>query len=146
MKHTVIAISGGSSIGKSTAVNAVIDVLPSHFPGAIVEFLITGGDNRVIVTIGDIKIGIESQGDPGSRLPESLKIFLARGCQIIICATRTSGGTVNAVQALQDNHQFDVIWTKHYSSKEKHAATPIINQFFAEHMAHLVRQLINGVI
>jgi hypothetical protein len=54
-----------------------------------------------------LKIGIESQN---SRLvKESLDLFVKVGCDVIICATRTSGATKNGVAALQ-SHGFDVHW------------------------------------
>jgi len=42
-------------------------------------------------------VGIESQGDPNSRLQQSLQDFYNAGCDIIICATRTAGMTVRWV-------------------------------------------------
>ena len=58
-------------------------------------------DIRVVLTINGIKIGIESQGDPGGRLIESLDLFVKLKCQLIICATRTRGKKVTAVKDLE---------------------------------------------
>ena len=61
----------------------------------------TKADMRVVLTINDVKIGVESQEDP----KESLDLFVRIGCDVIICATRTRGAAVDAVNALQG---FDV--------------------------------------
>jgi len=74
-------------------------MLTSKRPDATIEHnYTTKSDVRVVLTINGLKIGIES----GSRLvKESLNLFVTMGCEVIICATRTSGATVDAVNALQ---------------------------------------------
>jgi len=62
----------------------------------------------VVLTINGVKIRIESQGDPGSRLEESLLLFVKIKCTVVVCATRTRGQTVNAVEKLQPD--YEVIW------------------------------------
>ena len=70
----------------------------------------TKAEVRIVLTINGLKIGIESQGDPSGRLiRESLDLFVKTGCDLIICATRTSGATKNRVDALQ-SQGFDVHW------------------------------------
>ncbi|MDP3014280.1 MAG: hypothetical protein Q8M92_08575 [Candidatus Subteraquimicrobiales bacterium] len=56
------------------------------------------------------KIGIESQGDTSGRLKKSLPLFADVGCVVIICATRTYGQTVDAVNELQP--VYEVLWLK----------------------------------
>ena len=62
-------------------------------------------------------VGIETQGDPNSRLGESLELFKKAKCSIIICATRTRRGTVTAVENLQP--EFKVVW--HHKTSEPNA-------------------------
>jgi len=142
MKKTVIAIWGASNQGKSSSINEIVNRLPAHFPTAHIDIRIAGGDIQAIVTIGSVKIGIESAGDPGGRLPTSLALFVREGCEVIICATRTRGSTVTAVEALHPQHQFDIVWTSNYCSREK----PIVNsnRYFAEHMLFMLREVLAG--
>jgi hypothetical protein len=57
-------------------------------------------DIKIIMTgVKGKKIGIESQGDPNSRLEQSLKDFVNAGCDIIFCACRTSGMTVQWINS-----------------------------------------------
>ncbi|MFV1951811.1 MAG: hypothetical protein ACC630_07665, partial [Nitrospinota bacterium] len=65
-------------------------------------------DVRAVVTINGVKIGIESQGDPNSRLFKSLKLFAKLQCHVIVCATRTRGATVKAVESQKSD--YEVIW------------------------------------
>ena len=71
------------------------DAKPSEIPNYLGDILLT-------IKIGKIKIGIESQGDPNSRMiyDNTIKKLADKeldpelgGCQIIVCATRTEGMT-----------------------------------------------------
>jgi hypothetical protein len=104
-----IAQSGPEDAGKTTTIRMMYGILLDRHPHATVEHLLPKrqsitADLRAVVTIGKIRIGIESQGDPwklAARLIPSLKLFVSLRCEVIICATRTRGGTVKAVQSLK---------------------------------------------
>ena len=64
--------------------------------------------------IKGVFIGIESQGDPGNRLEESLQKFRNAKCRIIVCATRNRGATVSAVESLAP--EYNIIW--HHKPRE----------------------------
>ena len=124
----VIALRGTASKGKSQTISKAYRQLLEKYPDAKVENLAPswGIDIKVTLTVGATKIGIESRGDPSNRLPESLVEFVGIGCKIIICATRTSGGTVNAVDDLKTTHGYEIIWLEQkdagYSESEREAA------------------------
>lgn len=145
MKKTLIAIWGDAGQGKSSSIREIANRIPALFPGASITYLIDNRvDIKVIVIWGKIKIGIESQGDPNSRLPQSLSEFVAQGCDIIICATRTRGNTVNVVNDMNANHGYDIIWTSNLFSKEKDIN--YLNTTFANHILAIVNDIINGII
>jgi hypothetical protein len=104
-----IALKGRRSIGKSQTIRTVDELLRGKYPGATVEQeRRTKAELRVVLSIDGVKIGIESHGDPNSRLiKESLDLFVRLGCEIIICATRTKGETVTAVIELPG---YEVVW------------------------------------
>jgi hypothetical protein len=100
MKKKIIGLFGAARVGKSTTINKVYEILTLKYDyREIGQSLLKFKDIRVVIVINGIKIGIESQGDPNSRLKESLDIFVKVGCDIIVCATRTSGMTVGWVEA-----------------------------------------------
>jgi hypothetical protein len=110
MTRKVIAVYGASAVGKSTTIKKAYDLLKAKYKTAVIDEIFVGVDIKVVLTINGKKIGIESQGDPGSRLEDSLSLFVNSGCQIIICATRTRGQTVEAVEKLQP--EYEVLWLK----------------------------------
>ncbi|MDI9319952.1 MAG: hypothetical protein QM530_05685 [Phycisphaerales bacterium] len=59
-----------------------------------------------------IKIGIESQGDPNSRVFVSIPIFVNLNCDLILCATRTRGATVQIIEGLKNDFQINWIEKK----------------------------------
>ena len=147
MKKTVIAISGASNQGKSASIKEIVQRITLRFPSAFVDYKINTADVKAIIQIGHVKIGIESQGDPGSRLGASLQEFIKEGCDIIVCATRTRGETVELVNEMFAKYHYDIIWTSNYFSNEKYDPNnPIINHFFADHMIFLVQQVMNNII
>jgi hypothetical protein len=103
----IIALYGRANSGKSKTIKQVCKLLKKHNPTPQYNVLKNGVDIKIIMIIDGIKIGIESQGDPNSRLEKSLKTFCKEGCLIIVCATRTRGMTVDWVNALSD---YSVKW------------------------------------
>lgn len=81
-------------------------------------------DFRVILKCSNdhsVLVGIESKGDPDSRsqrLRKSLDIFRKCGCRVIICATRTSGMTVDWVEDMR-KHGYEINCTCMPCEEEK---------------------------
>jgi hypothetical protein len=103
MRKKVIALQGVSKMGKSEVVKKVYDLLKAGYPQGIIllekNYKV---DITAILNIKGIKIGIESQGDPYGNLEKGiLDRFVREGCNVIICATRTHGKTVDVVAKLQ---------------------------------------------
>ncbi len=94
----IFALKGRGNSGKTETVKTIFHNLQAKYPTATVNVLISNTvDINVIMDINGTKVGIESQGDPNSRLQQSLSNFVNAKCDIIICATRTSGMTVQWV-------------------------------------------------
>lgn len=103
-----IALKGKSKIGKSQTIRTVDELLRVKYPGAIVEHEYrTRVEVRVVLSINGVKIGIETIGEKIKRINESFDLFVNLGCEVIICATRTTGKTVTAVNALP---AYEVVW------------------------------------
>lgn len=105
---TLIALRGTANQGKSASIKEAYLLLKQAYPNAIVEEIWISVDITIAITINGAKVGIESQGDPNSRLFPSLKHFAKIGCNVIICATRTRGGTVDFVDTLKK--QYSIQW------------------------------------
>lgn len=101
MPH-LFALQGRGNCGKSDTLIRLFHALQTKYPSATAQAL-HGGTKDITVIMRGIKglvVGIESQGDPNSRLQQSLPAFAAAKCDIIFCACRTSGMTVSWVNAL----------------------------------------------
>ena len=95
--------------GKSSTIKNIFGLLKMAYPTTPIKHLHSpGADISLIMKINDVLIGIESQGDPNSRLAESLQRFKKEKCNIIVCTTRNWGGTVFAVESLKP--EFIIIW------------------------------------
>lgn len=110
MENIVFVLKGVANVGKSQTIKKAYELIIEKYPNTETEEVSNypNIEIRAIITINDIKIGIESQGDPNGRLINSLSLFTKKKCQIIICATRTRGATVNAVKNLQPG--YTIVW------------------------------------
>jgi len=79
----------------------LIEMIRSAYPAATFDEDRFKVDVTVIVTINGTKIGIETQGDPNSRLARSLARFIKINCTVIVCACRSYGKTVDIVRAAE---------------------------------------------
>jgi hypothetical protein len=143
MNKTIIAVYGRSGEGKSETIKNVIKIFEDRFAQAQVKYLIDQDDKLAIVTLGSIMIGIESQGDPNSRMinENTLEQLILSGCSIILCATRTEGMTVARVDELADKHDYHTLWkSSYYTSKLDYTS---INMIAAEEIVDLIQSIIS---
>jgi hypothetical protein len=104
-----IALKGRANSGKTYTISKVYELLKAKYPAFKEEDFKITVDIRVILIINGFRIGIESQGDPDSRLEKSLNLFIKKECDVIVCATRTRGQTVEAVEKLS-KFGYDFKW------------------------------------
>lgn len=107
----VFALQGPGNCGKSTTLRHLFQALQAKYPGATVQAIHNGTVDIAVIMRGvnGLTIGIESQGDPGSRLQHSLPAFAAARCDVIFCACRTSGMTVGWVNALSPPYRIHFV-------------------------------------
>lgn len=117
MKKIAIANRGKSNQGKSTTIRDIYYMLKDKYEPSN-KTIFGGSDVKAIIIVGEIKIGIECQGDPSSRHGESIDQFVKEGCHVIISACRTKGETCQKMRSLKDN-DYDVIWTSNMRSKDE---------------------------
>ncbi len=143
-KPTILACHGVANQGKSSTIKELSRLIISKYPNAIVDpvSLNYQYDIKVIITIGKVKIGIESQGDPNSRLSESLQEFVKQKCSIIVCTTRTSGSTVDIVSSYHKS--FDIVWISNMVSAEKNQSN--LNAISAEYFLFVIEKIMSGSI
>ena len=118
----MIAVRGFSNRGKSQSIIKACELLMETDPEAKPTW-IHPADGKLDDSVKDIcvivktdghYIGIESEGDPGFRQPESLKRFASGTpqCSVIVCATRTRGTTVAAVVNTGTHYGYPITWIR----------------------------------
>ena len=143
MNNLVIANYGKAQSGKSSSIKEVFNKLIATYPYKV---LIKDGDIKAIITIGNVLVGIESQGDPNSRMIQSMNDFVSMGCQIIVAACRTSGKTYNKIIELDQINGYDIIWASNDKTSISQRHRDILNKKYAERVIDLIMGRINGIL
>jgi len=153
MNKTIIAIYGRANEGKSETIKKVCQMLINCYPNAIPSVGNIKYDADILLTIqlGDIKIGIESQGDPNSRMisEDTIKKLadnkidnILGNCDIIICATRTEGKTVQKVDDIANDYSFNTLWISSFWSPTLNHE--VLNCKAAKNIIEIIKSLIVG--
>lgn len=109
MKKLFIYDSNPGKTGKSRSIKAIFHVLKQRMDIGELKFkydILEGSDEfpnkqdlKALIDYKGITIGLESQGDPNSRLTTSIKEFASeKKCDVIICACRTKGKDVREIK------------------------------------------------
>lgn len=149
-KKYIIVNWGKASVGKTSSLRKVFDIVSSKYPATILEER-NNKDIKAIVAIGDCKIGIETQGDPKPYFvtADSMADFRREGCQIVVTACRTSGDTWNAVYEMETKYGYHLIEALHhrtYDIKLPDASYDLINQHYAEGVVAIIEDIAFGKI
>ena len=107
----IIANIGAGSKGKSTTIKSVFKILSNKYPNDV--NILAGKsekeDIKATIKIGNVLVGVESQGDPWSRMSDSMEDFEQLGCQIIITASRTRSDTYNQLFDMRYWYNYEII-------------------------------------
>lgn len=146
MKKLIIANRGRGSQGKSSSIKAVFRKLSSLYP---YEIIADNGDIKAIVEVEGVRVGIESQGDPDSRMMQSMNDFMAKECQIIVTACRTKGDTYNKVVEMNEQNGYDLIWAVNDKMVVANGSTPqpmydMLNDQYAQRVVDFIMGRIHG--
>lgn len=142
MQKTVIANSGSADRGKTTSIRAVYEALKSKYEEEFksISYIDEYSDIRAIFEIRGILFGLESQGDPKSRMFKSLDVFFEKDCKIIICTCRSRGDTKDKVRSLRDSHGYRLIWAQNISCK---SVAVELNKIYVNSIITIVDDIIN---
>lgn len=137
---TIIAFKGSAGTGKTSTILEIIKILEKK--GQLIHDEIFGPVDRiVIIKIGNNKIGIGSAGDYGVHVEENLKLFSKHNCKIIICATRTSGATKDAVDDYTPKGYKIIFTSNYYTDKADEIFCNKMNEICARNIEQLVIKL-----
>ena len=145
-QKTILAVWNAGGKGKTESLRQFANILVNKYPNFKPIFPIPANissknDFRLVVEIGGIIIGIESQGDPNTNLKNRLiDLVTTFNCDIILCTCRTRGETVAAVHNICNTYGFQKIWTSTYQIEDS-AQHTLVNQLKGEHILDLLQKL-----
>jgi len=107
MQKALLRVYGPSCSGKTTAIKSACKKFMRRHQSA--ETILPykedgGGDILVVLKVNGITVGFSSGGDYPAQVEKNLSELRKKKCDIIVCATRTWGGTVKAVQKLDNKY------------------------------------------
>jgi aspartate/glutamate racemase len=132
----IYVLQGPANCGKSSTIKEIFRILNTKYPNSIKrDYYPNQYDIKIeMQNIKGFLVGIESQGDPNSRLEDSLNDFAKNGCDIIICAARTRGMTVQWINSHSKKYHINFIKqtivgnTKQQAQKNHTVAQNIISK------------------
>jgi hypothetical protein len=153
IEKTIIAVYGRQNEGKTSTIIRTYQKLISDFVNRTIIEEIISNEIFAVIEIGNIKIGFESTGDPKSRIitENTLEKLSANidsnhfdlrisDCNIIICASRTSGGTVNEIDRIASTFGYRTIWkSSYYAPNFNH---DVVNRIASEEIVNLIKSII----
>lgn len=148
-KKTIIAVWNKGSQGKTTSIRYAASMLIQRPNISIASGDVPHhGEIRATMvmstSLGDVIISFESQGDPNTSLENRLEQLIIDKADIIICATRTSGGTVDAVDNVAGKYGYQVLWLSTLTSGS--ALQAPLNKMTGNHIVSIIDNIVLGVL
>ncbi|MBS1903232.1 MAG: hypothetical protein JSS75_05980 [Bacteroidetes bacterium] len=121
--NIIIALQAKANQGKSTTISLLRPMM-ARLGYAEIFFQSHGKDFIAVFEhpVTKHRIGITSAGDTLDLVTKRLTELIAHGCSICVCAARTSGGTVEAIENLSGYAHMYVPKTSAVTEEEQDAA------------------------
>ena len=115
MKGRMRILKGPGSSGKSTTIKATFDSFlkwaikyPQKQKALTVHYLyLNDREVAAVVKVGKESIGIATRGDTRDQVMLGLNFFADHQCKIVLCATRSSGESLDAAIPFAKEHRFE---------------------------------------
>lgn len=133
----IICMQGKANIGKTHTLRKVYEKLNSHEKTILEQ---PNDDIYATIKMGDFLIGIATQGDPMSGLKERLNELMHKSCDIIVCASRSKGYTVEDVENSALQNGYSLIWSSPFVTEDK-----TLHETCQDYMAQSIINLINSI-
>jgi len=148
INKTMIAIYGKEKEGKSSTIIELCRLILKTVPNAKVISedvnINYSTDINVCIDVDGIKIGIESQGDPGGRQFNTLEILAQKECDIILCTSRTRSKTKHLIQNLAKQYNYNTIWISSFFSKQINYN--LLNKRAVDNLLEIIKMIIKEEI
>lgn len=143
----IIALSAEANKGKTKTLRELYSLLINYPNSKIIidTYPKNKTDFRLVIEINNVRVAIESKGDPNTNLKNRLKELSTQyNCDLIFCACRSKGLTVANVNDMSKKHYFyEIIFTSTYKTSNQNLHLKM-NQIKAKHLLDLAQSL--GII
>ena len=138
---TIICLSGKSNIGKTETIYNVWKKLNQPF-AAPMKTANSGKEILAKLMYNNHSIGIETFGDPNSKQSEWIKILIKEECEIIVCASRSYGETVEIVENYARKNGYAIVWASPLFTKTaiKKIDHTILKELTADMIIELIKK------
>jgi hypothetical protein len=110
----MLGVFGAANRGKSETLLMLINIfeLDDSYTAVIEPKVNPSGENDKIAIFErkNLRIGITSIGDTKKQVDKSVRELVEARCDVIVTATRTSGGTIEAFNQISKEHGYKDIW------------------------------------
>ncbi|MFH4538777.1 hypothetical protein [Vibrio alginolyticus] len=118
---TIYALSGRHNSGKTTTLNLLLTSLESKYPSRTEVFRRGRKDLTVVMDLpSGQRVGVACGGDTAFVVNSNLTTLTSHNCDVIFCATRSYGGTVDAVNTYAASHSI------HFEVKQVNANDDLV--------------------
>lgn len=143
LKKLVIANLGRADMGKTTSIRKVFNILSTKYPETTYTIDSSNGEVKATIKIGDVLVGIETQGDPGTRMPDSLDEFVNMECGIILVACRSTAYTLRyKVESLEEKG-YEILWLPNGKTKDN-ACWEKLTDNYANYVTNVIEKCIQN--
>ena len=134
---TIICIRGKANTGKTQTLLNFYKLLDP-----LEENILSRQDEDICATVimKDILIGVETQGDPLSQQENWIKELIQKSCDIIVCASRTKGETIECVKKYASLNGYSLIWASPFVVKNEELHD-LCHQLMAISIINLINQV-----
>ena len=133
----IICMQGKADIGKTQTLREVYELLDSQEKNILEQ---QNDDICATVQMDDFLIGISTQGDPLSSQDEWILNLVHKSCDIIVCASRTKGTTVEFVKNCALQNDYSLIWSSPFVV-ENEKFSKICHKLMASSIINLINSI-----
>lgn len=146
---TIFALFATTDKGKSQTLRHFAKLFLEAYPKARIIYstdkaIQEKGDFRLVVKTGNVTVGINTAGDdPAPFKKEFIELTEKYDCNVIVCATRTRGGTADTIHDFADkNRHVEVIWSSPYQTNSNdEEIQQQRNKIKAKHILDLLQEI-----
>ena len=138
----IFSLQGPRNCGKTSTLIRLSSQIQASYRALAVPLIGFRG-NDICVTIDitikgkKIRVGIASQGDARTHIVKNLNPLINAGCNIIFCACRTGGGTVNQLRSYTPAWRVVMVQKRKEPSKRLHSLGNNRMALFLMHLAQI---------